>query len=123
MINPSTDTKRKSIKQQILGHLNSGHTLTYGQANTITNSQSGYRRFQEILKDDPKKYRFVKVKSENGGYYNVFAKDGVLKVGCFTGSESGKSAYIVYNSIHELFYCTSSHEKREALSKIKKVVR
>ena len=65
---------KKTIKQKILDHLNAGYTLTYGQANTITNSQSGYRRLQEILKENPDKYRFIKVKSENGGYYNVFAK-------------------------------------------------
>ena len=116
---------RKTIKQQILDHMNAGYTLTYGQANTITNSQSGYRRMQEILKENPDKYRFIKVKSKNGGYYNIFGLPKsfqVLKtfyrIGCkkmwFVSSDKSN---IVPN--YTQFYKT----KKEAQAQIKKVIR
>ena len=62
-----------TIKQKIIDHFRSYYTLSYGMANDITNSQSGYRRMQEIIKENPEVYRYVKVKSQHGGYYNVFA--------------------------------------------------
>jgi hypothetical protein len=114
---------KKTIKQKILDHLNSGFTLTYGQANTITNSQSGYRRFQEILKDNPENYEYVKVKSENGGYYNVFTKKSKFYIEYITGSCGLVGGYVVLSSVHEIFLDTISKTRKEARAKIKKVVR
>ncbi len=117
---------RQTIKQQIIEHLDNGYTLTYGQANTITNSQSGYRRLQEILAENPKKYRFVKVKSENGGYYNVFGLPS-----CFIVSAYGfiHGYYIEYRTIEKYKKLKddgkspSFKTKKEAQAQIKKVVR
>ena len=109
---------KKTIKQQILDRLNEGYTLTYGQANTITNSQSGYRRLQEILKDNPEKYRYVKVKSENGGYYNVFAQKK-----CFYVWRTSTGANLVCG-INDDFMSEKAYKTRkEAKAQIKKVVR
>ena len=108
---------KKTIKQKILDHLKAGYALTYGQANTITNSQSGYRRLQEILKENPDKYRFIKIKSDNGGYYNVFAKDGVFNI-----HRNFKGNYQV--STDRTGPIMKSYEsKKEAQAQIKKVIR
>jgi len=116
--------KRKSIKQQILDHLNSGFTLTYGQANTITKSQSGYRRMQEILKDNPEKYEYVRVKSENGGHYNVFIRNGFFGVNKVAPvGRDGVQGYCVTGFRGEIFADTISKTKKEAQAQIKKVVR
>ena len=113
-----------TIKQQILNHLDNGYTLTYGQANQITNSQSGYRRFQEILAENPKRYRFVKVKSENGGYYNVFGLPKSLTVSKITWSKDGINGYCVTDfNLKRLYNSTRSKTKKEAKAQIKKVVR
>ena len=113
--------QRKSIKQQILDHLNAGFTLTYGQANTITNSQSGYRRMQEIIKDNPEKYEYVRVKSENGGYYNVFAEKGEFYAHPVS-SNSGQG-FCVLDKSAKMYVDTLCKTKKEAKAHIKKVVR
>ena len=110
---------KKSIKQQILEHLKSGFTLTYGQANTITGSQSGYRRLQEIFKENPDKYHYIKSKSANGGMYNVFAERGNFHI--------MRDKYIVkaWNifGVNDDFMKVGYKTKKEAESQIKKVVR
>jgi hypothetical protein len=109
--------KKPTIKQQILDRLSDNVTMSYGDANKVTVSQSGYRRMQELLSENPKKYRFVKVKSRNGGYYNVFGTPKAFKV--FGGS--GRWFLIASGYIPKTI--GEFNTKQEALSKIKKVVR
>ena len=114
-----------TIKQKILDHLNAGYALCYGQANNITNSQSGYRRMQEILKENPEDYEYVKVKSFNGGYYNSFVKKGVytvkkLKNGIWYIITKTGAMSINGNMFGSL---NGFETKKEALAQIKKVVR
>ena len=106
-----------SIKQQIIDYLDNGYALSYGMANQITNSQSGYRRMQEILKDNPDKYRYIKLKSKNGGYYNVFAKKGIFKIHHnFKGNYQVSTDRTGPKGKH-------FKTKKEALAVIKKVLR
>jgi hypothetical protein len=109
---------RKTIKQQILDRLNEGYTLTYGQANNLTNSQSGYRRFQEILKENPEKYEYVKVKSENGGYYHVFAQKK-----CFYVWRTSAGYHFVCGKNDDFISKESYKTRKEARVQIKNVVR
>ena len=69
-----------TIREVIQAELDNGRAMCYGQANEITNSQSGERRLREILADDPDKYQYVMVKSQHGGSYMVFAKRGAIDV-------------------------------------------
>ena len=110
---------KKTIKQQIIDHLESGSTLTYGQANTITNSQSGYRRFQEILKDNPDKYRYVRVKSDNGGYYNVFG----LPKSFYTIVQQNKCVSLIGRQRLIDKFIKYFATQKEAKAHIKKVIR
>ena len=69
-----------TIKQQLLEYLNSDFSLCYGLADRLTNSQSGSRRLRELIAESPSKYRFVKVKSDHGAYYNYFGKPSSFKI-------------------------------------------
>jgi len=115
-----------SIKQKILDHLEKGYTICYGQANTITDSQSGYRRLQEILADNPDDYEFVRVKGHNGGTYNVFAKKGKIIVKRLRIGLAGKYWFVSteHGSLsHQGNIMGSFKEKEEAQKAIRQVVR
>jgi hypothetical protein len=116
---------KKTIMQHIIDYLDSGFTLTYGQANTITKSQSGYRRMQEILKENPEKYVFIKAKSKSGGVYNIFAKKGIFKVQKTVYKINDKYLWFVTNDKTKIVprYILFCKTRKEALAQIKKVVR
>lgn len=112
-----------TIKQQLINHLESNMGLCYGTANTLTKSQSGSRRLREELVENHIKYRFIRVKGENGAYFNVFARSESFEI-----RQNANGYYVRVLSLldgwyRRFFYTVEFSTKKEAESQIKEVVR
>lgn len=87
----------KTIRAQIEEILDNGYGLCKGQADKLTNSQSGWRRLNELMQESPEKYRYFMVapKKANANSYKVYFKKSLDKDNIIKNHSLGFSLQII----------------------------